>query len=307
MDIWNNYISPLGYQTNGGGIDSYGVNHSGFSLRDELQYQTARQQRENQLIQNYNNQGITENYPQYSTNFWGNNADNNYGFGNSNIEANIENMQNTLNHPMQYAQNILPHTTNNENQLNYQTSQDDIFNRVFAKTLGEEGGYENKPNRIDAPTNMGIRQDTLDRFKGTHPDLANGYPENVADLTYSQVKQIARKDYFDKYRIGELQSQPLQETMFDTFFNHSPYKPALWAQQAVNQNTNMTIDEDGIFGSETIGAFNKLSPEEIIKVNNAIIDQRLADYEKERQTNPNNNYKNFSKGLPNRFNKFRIK
>ena len=96
MQMYSNYISPLGYQTNGGGIDSYGVNHSGFSLRDELQYQTARQQRENQLIQNYNNQGITENYPQYSTNFWGNNADNNYGFGNSNISANIENMQNNI-------------------------------------------------------------------------------------------------------------------------------------------------------------------------------------------------------------------
>ena len=92
MDIWNNSISPLGYQTGGGGIDSYGVNHSGFSTRDELAYQFARQQRENQIIQNYNNQGIMDNYPQYTTNFWGNNAANNYGFGSSNIEANIANL-----------------------------------------------------------------------------------------------------------------------------------------------------------------------------------------------------------------------
>ena len=55
-----------------GGIDTYGVNHNNFSLRDELEYQFARQKRENQLMQNYNAQGITENYPQYSTNFWGN-------------------------------------------------------------------------------------------------------------------------------------------------------------------------------------------------------------------------------------------
>ena len=41
-----------------------------------------------------NNQGIT-NYPQYTTNFWGTNADNNYGFGTSNIGSNIENMQQT--------------------------------------------------------------------------------------------------------------------------------------------------------------------------------------------------------------------
>ncbi len=93
MDMYPKYTSPFGYQTGVGGIDTYGVNHNNFSLRDELEYQFARQKRENQLMQQYNNQGITENYPQYSTNFWGNSA-NNYGFGNSNISANIENMQN---------------------------------------------------------------------------------------------------------------------------------------------------------------------------------------------------------------------
>ena len=63
--------------------------------RDELAYQTARQQRENQIMQNYNRQGINENYPQAGTNFWGNSPENNYGFGASNITPNVENMQNT--------------------------------------------------------------------------------------------------------------------------------------------------------------------------------------------------------------------
>ena len=44
-------------------------------------------------MKQYNNHGITENYPQYGTNFWGTNADNNYGFGTSNIGNNIENMK----------------------------------------------------------------------------------------------------------------------------------------------------------------------------------------------------------------------
>ncbi len=50
--------------------------------------------KENQLIQNYNNQGITKNYPQYGTNFWGGSSKNNYGFGSSNIHDNIENREN---------------------------------------------------------------------------------------------------------------------------------------------------------------------------------------------------------------------
>ena len=49
MDMYPKYISPFGYQTGQNRIDSYGVNHSGFSLRDELEYQFARQKRENLL------------------------------------------------------------------------------------------------------------------------------------------------------------------------------------------------------------------------------------------------------------------
>ena len=93
MDWYAKYKSPLGYQTGENQIDSYGVDHSGFSTRDEIAYQMARQQRENQMIKNYNNQGITQDYPQLGTTFWSNSPDDNFGFGSSNIANNIENMQ----------------------------------------------------------------------------------------------------------------------------------------------------------------------------------------------------------------------
>ena len=96
MDIFGQYKSPLGYQVGENQIDTYGVDHSGFSTRDEVAYQTARQQRENQIMQNYHNQGINKDYPQYGTDFWGHSSENNYGFGASNITPNVENMQNTL-------------------------------------------------------------------------------------------------------------------------------------------------------------------------------------------------------------------
>ena len=96
MDMFNKYKSLLGYQNGENQIDTYGVNHSNFSVRDELAYQMLRQQKEGQMINNYNQQGITKDYPQYSTNFWGSSPDNNFGFGNSHISPNIENMQNTL-------------------------------------------------------------------------------------------------------------------------------------------------------------------------------------------------------------------
>ena len=378
--MYRNFKSQLGYENGENKIDSYGVDHRNFSLRDEVSYQMARTNRENELIKNYNNQGITQDYPQYSNNFWGGNPANNYGFGSSNISDNIENVTNSLknqnyglyqnsgtiapvpqtnqqqNTAFGQSNNILTQNNNTSlkqtptpwnteankmqnqttfswnrpkttctiseydiktpvptlnNVSHHQTTNENnkaaIFNRVINKSLEEEGGYEDRNNRIDTPTNMGIQQSSLERFKIAHPELAEQYPDNIKDITRDQVRQIARLDYFDKYRIGEIIAPTLQEIMFDSFFNHSPTAPAQWAQRAINQQTNMQVDEDGIFGSQTIRALNNLTPEEIIRVNNAIVDFRKADFEHQIETNSNSNYKEYSHGLPNRFERFRIK
>ena len=115
MDFFGKYKSPFGYYNNANQIDSYGVNHSGFTTRDDLEYQFARQQRENELMNQYKSQGMMENFPQYGANFWGNSA-NNYGFGLSDIAGNIRGMKPPLNQGVQYAQNTLFDGANNVNQ-----------------------------------------------------------------------------------------------------------------------------------------------------------------------------------------------
>ncbi len=201
-----------------------------------------------------------------------------------------------------------PIPTANQFKNNISLSQDDVFNHVFYKSvIGEEGGYEDNPKKIDAPTNMGIRQDTLQRFKKAHSELSQGYPINVRDLSYEQAKQIAKIDYFDAYRIGEIKNNRLQETIFDALFNHSPWAPALWVQKSLNQNSSKKVKEDGILGSESINALNSLSSDEIVKVNNAILDQRFADHQRELKTNKNPNYESYTVGIPNRIKRFRIK
>ena len=91
MDMYKRYKSALGYELGDDGIDSYGVDHNGFSTRDELAYQFARDKREGKLLDYYQSQGINDNYPQYGTDFWGDNAADNYGFGSSEIEGKIDN------------------------------------------------------------------------------------------------------------------------------------------------------------------------------------------------------------------------
>ena len=94
MSFFKNYRTPFGYVADGNQIDAYGVDHSNFSTRDEVEYQFERFEKEKQMAENLKQQGIEpENYPQLGTNFWGN-SDNNYGFGSSNIHDNIENREN---------------------------------------------------------------------------------------------------------------------------------------------------------------------------------------------------------------------
>ena len=121
MDMYPKYKSKFGYQIGNNQIDSYGVDHSGFSTRDEVAYQFAREERENALLEQLKKQGITSNFPQYGTDFWVNNADNNYGFGMTNISANIENMNNTVNQNPNYI------------------SDDDLYKKMWSNIKEYEG------------------------------------------------------------------------------------------------------------------------------------------------------------------------
>ena len=96
MSFFKNYRTPFGYVADGNQVDAYGVDHSNFSTRDEVEYQFERFEKEKQMAEQLKQQGIEpENYPQLGTTFWGNNPENNYGFGTSNISANVENRQKT--------------------------------------------------------------------------------------------------------------------------------------------------------------------------------------------------------------------
>lgn len=93
MPMYKKPVSPLGYTMLQNQIDSYGVDHSAFSTRDELEYQWARLEKEEELMKQENESGLMGDYTQYGTNFWGTSQDNNYGFGSTDIVPNIENIK----------------------------------------------------------------------------------------------------------------------------------------------------------------------------------------------------------------------
>ncbi len=135
MDFEPRYQSPLGYRTGNNGIDSYGVNHKNFSLRDELEYQLARHEREQRLMNGYNARGINKNYPQFGTDFWGN-PENNYGFGQSNVAQNI-------------AQNQLKHTSGTPITTNRQPPYQEQY--AVNQTKSESDNYDTPKEAYTSP------------------------------------------------------------------------------------------------------------------------------------------------------------
>lgn len=162
--MYRNFKSQLGYENGENKIDSYGVDHSNFSLRDEVSYQMARTNRENELIKNYNNQGITQDYPQYNTNFWGNNPANNYGFGTSNISDNIENVTNSL---------------KNQN-YGFDTNTNNLKPNNVYNTVGNNGTFNTANIQTPPQTSSQLQSNSLN--KANSMELFNNPPSLQMDL-----------------------------------------------------------------------------------------------------------------------------
>ena len=137
-------------------------------------------------------------------------------------------------------------------------NSDEWFNMVVENTLFHEGGYEDRPHMIDRPTNRGIRQPTLDSFRKRNPQLDFIYPTDVKDLTPEQTRYIYYHDYYKPYRIKEIKNKRIAEAVFDMHTMTGPIGVANIIQDSLI-TSGYQVKRDGTFGSESIGALNKVS------------------------------------------------
>ena len=172
MDMYPRYKSKFGYQIGNNQIDSYGVDHSGFTTQDEVAYQFAREEKENSLLDQLKKQGITENFPQYGTNFWGNSA-NNYGFGMTNIAGNIANMQNNF--------TPIPSATAMPQQQGQNSIQPQIWEtaaegkQVYDNVVKNEGNFQ--------PENQNLFNYGISAVQGGYNLLKNYFPLKELNVT----------------------------------------------------------------------------------------------------------------------------
>lgn len=128
----------------------------------------------------------------------------------------------------------------------------DVFDRAFARTIGIEGGFSNNANDAGGATRWGITEAVA---------RAHGYTGDMRELPLTLAKQIAKLEYWDKFRgddVGAVYDQVALE-LFDTAYNCGAGTAGQFLQRSLNAFNHQAKDYpdvpvDGAAGPATIAA-----------------------------------------------------
>jgi len=115
------------------------------------------------------------------------------------------------------------------------------FNIAFEKTLKFEGGYVNNKYDSGKETKYGIS-------KKYYPDL------DIKNLTLNQIKEIYKRDYWDKINGDNILNQEVANNIFDASVNVGIRRAVKLAQSQLGVKT------DGILGKITLNYLNRFDP-----------------------------------------------
>lgn len=119
------------------------------------------------------------------------------------------------------------------------------FVDAVIKTIACEGGakFTDDPDDPGGATKYGISQ--------------RAYPHlDIRNLTEQQAREIYKRDYWDRIRADEIESQLIAENIFDTAVNMGVRTASRLAQLAANIEP-----VDGIIGSRSLETLNSINPE----------------------------------------------
>ena len=120
------------------------------------------------------------------------------------------------------------------------------FLEIVYDTLDHEGGYVNDPTDPGGETNYGIS-------KRAYPKI------DIKALTKHEAVKIYYKDYWVKYRVGDLPSN-IRHIIFDGCVNMGASRIMRILQRVVNVKGG-SLKVDGRIGKNTIAQAKKYKPE----------------------------------------------
>ena len=120
------------------------------------------------------------------------------------------------------------------------------FDDIIEKVLEHEGGLVDDPKDAGGLTNLGISQ-------RAYPD------EDIRGLTVERAKELYKRDYWDRYRTGDLPDR-LRHIFVDMCINMGGGRAIKILQEACNSKNATKIDVDGGIGPATIKAATNVEP-----------------------------------------------
>jgi lysozyme family protein len=130
----------------------------------------------------------------------------------------------------------------------------DAFTSAVEEVLKREGGYVNHPADRGGPTNFGITQSTLARYRGRKVSAAE-----VKAMSRDEAIQIYRKYYWNVNRLGEfpLAFALVARMVFDQSVNFGE-DAAAKRLQAI-----LAVTQDGDIGPKTLEALARANPRNV--------------------------------------------
>lgn len=123
--------------------------------------------------------------------------------------------------------------------------------------LANEGGFADHPNDRGGATNYGITHATLAKWRGVSSVTA----EQVRALTLEEAARIYKAEYWDKMNLDRVKNQTVAEMIFDQGVNFGWKTSAKRVQKVLNGFVKEPLVVDGIIGSVTLEALNKMKKE----------------------------------------------
>lgn len=136
------------------------------------------------------------------------------------------------------------------------------FDKAFEHLIINEGGFSDDPLDKGGKTIYGIAS----KF---HPETFNLvyslHKDGKKELALDVAKKFYKKEFWDD-RYESIQDSSLAFKLFDLGVNMSPKKSVKFLQQTCNRILQKKqLNEDGVFGDETLYYVNRIGKETLYK------------------------------------------
>lgn len=146
---------------------------------------------------------------------------------------------------------------------------DEKFNEALSKTLKYEGGYNNVEHDAGGATNWGISLRYLKDIYKSHDWVdINGDgvidAKDIKDMSKEQAATLYYTQFWQRQHCDQINDGKIAAKLFDVSVNMGLKQAAKLMQRAVNRFGIFRLTEDGILGSASLSAINKVDAESLL-------------------------------------------